>query len=1436
MNEPPLHPSRPLKAMAWLARWSLGLLLAVVLLLTASWGALHGWIVPRISDYRVLLEVQASRALGVPVRIGALTAQPNGLVPAIELHGVALLDPEGRTALHLQRVVLAVSPRSLWRLGFEQLYIERPELDIRRTADGRIFVAGLLFSDSVAGDTRAADWLFTQTEVVVRGGTVRWHDGLRQAPPLALHQVDVLLRNRHWRHRLQVQASPAPEWGERFALVGQFRQPLLSTRSGHWQQWSGQAFAHFERIDVQRLRLYTDLGKTVASGHGAVRAWLDVERGRAVGGTADVALADVRATLGERLEPLVLPSVQGRLGGRALAGGFEFHTQALAFTTDDGLRWPGGNVRVKYSDGGAGHPGQAHGEVSADRMDLAALAHIAQRLPLGEKVHQALQTFAPQGQVHSLQASWQGPPEALRRYQARARVEGLALGAAPAPRSTPTPTPTSTSTSKPASTSQAPSAAALQGAGPGLRGATVDLEMTQAGGKATVAMADGALLLPGIFEDPWLPLERLHSTVRWQVSGPQVAVQVGETQFANSDAEGTLRATWHTSDAAAAQGRSRFPGVLDLSGKLVRADGTRVHRYLPLVIAAEARHYVRDAVLAGKATGVDFKVQGDLHDLPFTSPQQGVFRIAAQVRDVAYAYVPPSLQAKGEPPWPALKNLAGELVFEGASMRVQGARGALDGVRAVQLDQVQAHIADLAHAVVAVDAQARGPLSELLGVVKASPLSAWTGHALDQTTASGAGALKLQLTLPIGQLHGSQVRGSVTLAGNDVRMSPDTPALSRASGTVEFTETGFALKNARARTLGGEVLLEGGMQSLSAQALPSESALQLRARGVVSAQGLAQAPELGLLAQLARKASGSAPYTLLVTLRRGVPELVVTSTLEGLALNLPPPLAKKAEAVLPVRFERSLTAASLRPPGTADGSAPPLHDQIALKWGQLGALTYVRDLGGPQPRVLRGSLAAGLAPGEAAPLPAQAVAANLQLGDADLDAWQAALSEATAPPAAPAPGAATGEGAGTAAEAGAPGAAAAAAAMRDYLPTTVALRADTLKVQGRTLHQVVVGGARDGGLWRATLGARELAGYLEYREAGGQQLPGGRIFARLSRLFVPADADADPAQAQAQPAPLSERWSGALPALDIVVDQLELQGRALGRLEVQATNQPAQAGGQREWRLHTFNMATPEATLTARGRWAVEQPGPAAAQRHTELDFRLDVRDAGLLLQRLGMAGVVRRGKGVLQGQLQWQGVPFVPDYASMGGVLQMDVVSGQFLKAEPGLAKLLSVLSLQSLPRRLALDFRDVFSEGFAFDFVRGEVRMQQGVALTNNLQMKGVNAAVLMEGQADLVGETQQLYVLVVPEINAMTASLVATAINPVIGLGSFLAQAFLRGPLMAAATQEFRIDGTWADPQVTRLPRRSRPAQGPASPVGSLPAAPSTAEPARTLETLQ
>jgi uncharacterized protein YhdP len=252
----------------------------------------------------------------------------------------------------------------------------------------------------------------------------------------------------------------------------------------------------------------------------------------------------------------------------------------------------------------------------------------------------------------------------------------------------------------------------------------------------------------------------------------------------------------------------------------------------------------------------------------------------------------------------------------------------------------------------------------------------------------------------------------------------------------------------------------------------------------------------------------------------------------------------------------------------------------------------------------------------------------------------------------------------------------------------------------------------------------------------------------------------------------------------------------------------------REWRLNKFNISTPEAILTASGNWAGinAQIGAGALpargapeRRRTVLNFKLDIADGGALLSRLGMKDVVRKGQGKMEGQVAWMGSPFSLDYPSMTGAFTVNVETGQFLKADPGIAKLLGVLSLQALPRRLALDFRDVFSEGFVFDFLRGDVAVEQGIARTNNLQMKGINAAVLMEGSADIARETQDIKVVVVPEINAGTASLIASVINPAIGIGTFLAQLFLRRPLTEAATQEFHIDGSWADPKISKVDRK-------------------------------
>ena len=202
------------------ARAVLWLVVGVWLLTLLGWGVLHAWIVPRIGDFRPRLEAVASQALGVPVRIKQLTAQSVGIFPSFELRDVALLDPQGREALRLPLVLAALSPSSVLGAGFEQLVIDQPALDVRRTADGKIYVGGLAVSSNNTGGSGVADWFFSQTEFVIRGGSIRWADELNNVEPLVLQQVDVVMRNGPRRHALRLDATPPPGWGDRFSLRG----------------------------------------------------------------------------------------------------------------------------------------------------------------------------------------------------------------------------------------------------------------------------------------------------------------------------------------------------------------------------------------------------------------------------------------------------------------------------------------------------------------------------------------------------------------------------------------------------------------------------------------------------------------------------------------------------------------------------------------------------------------------------------------------------------------------------------------------------------------------------------------------------------------------------------------------------------------------------------------------------------------------------------------------------------------------------------------------------------------------------------------------------------------------------------------------------------------------------------------------------------------
>lgn len=1346
-----------------------------------AWLTLHWGILPHIDEWRPQLQERASQALGLPVRIGQVGVRSAGWVPALELRDVVVADPSGAERLRLPRVDAALSPGSLlrWRLTFSQLHLDGLSLEVRRDRLGRLHVAGLDLGAAASGASgggraEALDWLLDQPELVLRRTQVRWVDEWRGAPPVALRDADLVLRNGLRRHELRIDATPDDGVGARFSVVGRFTQPLLADRSD-WSRWSGTVYADLPAVDLSRLAAHVSLPVALQAGRGAARAWLEVGRGQWRRLTVDTALESVSVRLTPTLEPLALASLHGRLDLERSAGQLRVAADGLRFTTADGAAWPASRWQLQLSQpqpmdrvGWSERP-IAGGEFSADRLDLALMAGVAERLPLPATWRRVLSELAPQGVVSGLQASWIGPPGAPARYRLKAHAHDLALAALPAPGG--------------------------EGVGrPGWRGAQVELEANESGGEARLQIRDGAVELPGVFEDPVLPLDEFSGRLVWRLERPAAAAAAGpvlpavdlrvlDARFTNADAKGALQLRWHTGDTPGRGHGRRLPGVIDLTGQIERAQAARVARYLPLQLPAATRAYVAGAVQGGTARQARLRLRGDLHDFPFARPgqQDGEFLVTARAEDVTLAYVPPVLTG-GEARWPAFTQVNGELEFDRGAMRIRDARARLWGI---ELKGVQGEIADLAHdATLVISGGGRGPLTDALRYVASTPIEGWLSHALQQASGSGAADLQLALHIPLHDSRHTRVRGSVALAGNDVRLRPDIPPLQGVRTRIEFSEQGFSLSPGTARALGGELAFDGG--------LGPDGVVRFQAQGTATAEGLRQAAELGWVTRLATAARGQAPYRLQVGVQRGQTELLVSSPLTGLAIDLPPPFAKPADAAWPLRVQTQ----AQRTGGATEGTLP--ADLLQVELGTVLRAEYQREHGPQGTRVLRGALAAGSAALPAAAPGSVVVAVELPTLPAEAwwSRWQALAAPVNGRPAA------TGV--------------SSADASRDepvdgYLPTELALRAAEVQAAGRRWGalqaQVQRRGPREQPAWIAQLQGDAVQGQLEWRPAAGPAA--ARWQARLGRLAVPPPAGAAAAASASTPAvaapgaarsPVADALAAVTdwPTLDLQVDALQWHGRPLGRVELEGRPVDT-AGAPRDWLLQRLAWQSEDGRLAASGRWS-------AARRQMALEGRLDVADAGDVLEALGGGRQVRGGRGHVQGQFAWTGAPLWPDWPTLDGRGQVSLEAGRFLKAEPGAARLLGVLSLQALPRRLTLDFRDVFQQGFAFDQLAGDVALSRGVARTNNLRIRGVQAAVLIEGEADLQHETQDLHMVIVPEINAGTASLAYAAINPAVGLGTFLAQLFLRKPLMQAGTRELQVTGPWADPQVQTLERRA------------------------------
>ena len=353
------------------------------------------------------------------------------------------------------------------------------------------------------------------------------------------------------------------------------------------------------------------------------------------------------------------------------------------------------------------------------------------------------------------------------------------------------------------------------------------------------------------------------------------------------------------------------------------------------------------------------------------------------------------------------------------------------------------------------------------------------------------------------------------------------------------------------------------------------------------------------------------------------------------------------------------------------------------------------------------------------------------------------------------------------------------------------LHIDQLTGYGIKLNDLQANLARRGDSLALQLSGKAVNGEIIWQPHGYNG--SSKFSARLRNLYLNTDETASslaPSPAAAKKT-MTERPQ-KLPAVDISIENLLYKNKDIGHIDLVGFPE------KQDWRLRRLNVANPDGILTGDGLWR-------STPMQTEVNLQLDISNAGKILSRSGYPNTVKNGSGQLNAKLTWDGQPDNFNYASLDGKLKLDSGRGQFLKMDPGFGKLLGILSLQALPKRITLDFTDVFSAGFEFDNINGNAQIRRGVMQTDDLHIDGSSAKVTMKGQINLNDETQNLRVEVLPALGSSISMLSAFAAGPVVGIGTLIVSKVLGNPLDKLMSYEYNITGPWSNPNVIKLGQR-------------------------------
>jgi len=758
---------------------------------------------------------------------------------------------------------------------------------------------------------------------------------------------------------------------------------------------------------------------------------------------------------------------------------------------------------------------------------------------------------------------------------------------------------------------------------------------------------------------------------------------------------------------------------MDLRVGLLEGDGRYTAKYLPTVLSPGLDEWLRTAILKGAVDEGFFQYQGSLnHDAVEAARSISLF---FKVHDAELAF---------QPGWPHLSKISGDVFVEDSGVRILASKGQLLDTQVRDVFVNIPHVPAGKNSHMYIDGAFAGGLGDGVKILQEAPIGTGPTFAGWQGEGDLQGTLKLDIPLEKGEEP--KILVDFKTAKARLKLSEPELELTQLKGDFRFDSSkGLSGQGITARAFDRPV---------SAQIFADGKGGKINTRVTASGQVTVKKLTDWLKVTQPLPVSGDIPYQLQLNLDGADSQLMVSSSLKGVAVDLPAPFGMPAAQGRDTVFRMTLQGTERR---------------YWFDYGDLADFTFAA----PASNFAEGRGELFLGSGNAVLPGAKGLRIRGVLSELDVEPWKALVDRYA------------GQDPGGSAK---------------QLLSGADFRVGKLTGFGTTLDQARVQLDRKPAAWALQLDSQQVKGTVGLPDAKGAP-----IAVNLQYVRLPAPDPAVQADENA-PDPLASVDPTKVPALDINIAQLFQGNDLVGAWSLKV--RPIAKG----LAFNSMNLGLKGMQLQGAGGWE-GVPGATSSW----YKGRLEGKNLADVLKGWGFAPTVTSNNFHLDIDGRWPGSPAWVGVKRYSGSLDATLNKGQMVEVEGGAQALrvFGLLNFNSIGRRLRLDFSDLFDKGLSYDRVKGLLVASNGVYVTREpITLTGPSSNLELNGTLDMVADRIDAKVLVTLPLtnNLPIAALIVGA--PAVGGALFLIDKLIGDRVARFASVKYTVKGPVKEPKIT------------------------------------